>query len=91
MVISFNDRKTILVDGRTGRMGAKISNDEIYGWSSDTLENIVEEVSRAQPTLIIVGYILMILYCGLTFMSFDWVNSHISVGLVSDASCIYIC
>lgn len=92
MVITFNSGRNVLVDGRTGRMSAKITNDEIYGWTSDTIDSVADEYSGVQPILIIIGYILMILYCGLTFLYFNWVNSHVSVGLVSGASYIlYIC
>ena len=72
-------------------MEAKLTNDEIYGWTSDTIDNVADEYSGIQPGLIIIGYILMIGYCGLTFMYFNWVNSHVSVGLVSGASYIYNC
>ena len=59
-----------------------MTNDEVYGWTSDTVDDVAEEYSGVSPFLIIVGYFLMILYCGITFMYFDWVRSHVSVGLV---------
>lgn len=65
-------------------MYKKSTSDQIYGWTSETIDNIAEEYSGVSPALIIVGYILMILYCGIAFLYFDWVNSHVSVGLVSD-------
>ena len=74
-------------------MDAKRTSDEIYGWTSDTVENVADEYSGIQPILIIIGYIMMIAYCGLTFLYFNWVNSHVSVGLVSDkiSSCTSTC
>ena len=59
-----------------------MTNDEIYGWTSDSVDDITEEYSGVEPALIIIGYILMIIYCGITFLYFDWVRSHVSVGLV---------
>ena len=63
----------------------KMTNDKIYGWTSDIVDDVTEEYSGVEPVLIIVGYILniMVIYCGLTFLYFDWVRSHVSVGLVS--------
>ena len=81
LVIDFNNGQEIDVGYR--RTFRKISNDEIYGWTSDTVDDVAEEYSGVEPVLILVGYILMILYCGATFLYFDWVRSHVSVGLVS--------
>ena len=68
-----------------------MTSDEVYGWTSDTVDDIAEEYSGVSPILIIVGYFLMILYCGITFMYFDWVRSHVSVGLVrSDVTHSYL-
>ena len=80
-MIDFNNGQEIDVGYR--RTFRKISNDEIYGWTSDTVDDVAEEYSGVEPVLILVGYILMILYCGATFLYFDWVRSHVSVGLVS--------
>ena len=69
----------------TGSRGlrTKVSNDQIYGWTSEKVDELAEEYSGATVYLIIIGYILMIIYCGIAFLYFDWVNSHASVGLVS--------
>ena len=73
----------------TGSRGlhTKISNDQIYGWTSEKLDELSEEYAGATAYLIIIGYILMIIYCGIAFLYFDWVNSHVSVGLVSLSFC----
>ena len=81
LVIDFNSGREVNV-GYSMNF-TKVSNDELYGWTSDTVDDIAEEYSGVEPALILVGYILMILYCGVTFMYFDWVRSHVSVGLVS--------
>ena len=80
-MIDFNEGREVSVS--SGRKTRKMTNDEIYGWTSDTVDDVTEEYSGVEPVLIIVGYILMIIYCGLTFLYFDWVRSHVSVGLVS--------
>ena len=81
LVIDFNNGHEI--DVGYSRTFRKMTSDEIYGWTSDTVDDVAEEYSGVQPVLILVGYILMILYCGATFLYFDWVRSHVSVGLVS--------
>ena len=80
-MIDFNEGREVSIG--SGIKTRKMTNDEIYGWTSDTVDDVTEEYSGVQPVLIIVGYILMIIYCGLTFLYFDWVRSHVSVGLVS--------
>ena len=80
LVIDFNNGHEI--DVGYSRTFQKMTNDEIYGWTSDSVANLTEEYSGVEPALIIIGYILMILYCGITFLYFDWVKSHVSVGLV---------
>ena len=80
LVIDFNNGHEI--DVGYSRTFRKMTNDEIYGWTSDSIANLTEEYSGVEPALIIIGYILMILYCGITFLYFDWVRSHVSVGLV---------
>ena len=92
MVIDFNNRRSVIVNARNGDKGTKNTSDEFYGWTSDTVEDSAERYSDVEPLLILIGYILMILYCGLTFLYFNWVNSHVSVGLVSDKYLlIYVC
>jgi len=71
------------VDTGSRGLRTKVSNDQIYGWTSETLDDLSEEFADASIHLIIIGYILMIIYCGIAFLYFDWVNSHVSVGLVS--------
>ena len=83
MVINFNGGQDVLTDARKGEMSSKLTNDEVYGWTSDTVENLSEEYSGVLPVLIIVGYCLMVLYCAITFLNFNWIHSHVSVGLVS--------
>ena len=80
MVIDFNNGYEI--DVGYSRAFRKMTNDELYGWTSDSVDDVTEEYSGVEPALIIIGYILMILYCGITFLYFDWVRSHVSVGLV---------
>ena len=84
MVINFNGGQDVLIDARKGEMSSKLTNDEVYGWTSDTVENLSEEHSGVLPALIIIGYCLMTLYCAITFLNFNWIHSHVSVGLVSD-------
>ena len=81
-MIDFNNGHEIDVGYR--RTFRKMTNDEIYGWTSDSVDDITEEYSGVEPALIIIGYILMIFYCGITFLYFDWVRSHVSVGLVRE-------
>jgi len=85
MVTRFNEGGE--VDLGLRGLHTKVSNDQIYGWTSETLDNLTEEYSEATVHLIIIGYILMIIYCGTAFLYFDWVNSHASVGLVSTSYC----
>ena len=89
-MIAFNNGHEIThgVDDYNRYTARKMTNDEIYGWTSDTVDDVTEEYSGVQPVLIIVGYILMTLYCAVTFLYFDWVRSHVSVGLVSSNSII---
>ena len=83
LVIDFNGGRDVLIDARKDEMSSKLTNDEVYGWTSDTVEDVSEEYSGVEPALIIVGYCLMVLYCALTFLYFNWIYSHVSVGLVS--------
>ena len=82
MVISYNNGDEVYVG--SGKTWRKSTNDQFFGWSSDTIDDIAEKYSDLSPALVIIGYILMIVYCGITFLYFDWVNSHVSVGLVSN-------
>jgi len=88
LVIHYNNRKEVNVG--PGETYTKSTNDEIYGLTSETLDNLAEDFSGLNPALILIGYFLMIVYCGLAFVYFDWVNSHVSVGLVSSLILIYI-
>jgi len=54
----------------------------VYGATSVSLQNLVDDVSVIVPALVIIGYILMILYCGLAFFKFDLIQSRSGAGLV---------
>ena len=78
------------VDTGSRGLRTKVSRDEIYAFTSETLDDLSEEYADASIHLIIIGYILMIIYCGIAFLYFDWVNSHVSVGLVSVSHCDWL-
>jgi len=81
MVTKFNGGGEVETGSRGIR--TKVSRDQIYAFTSERFDNLSEEFAEASVHLIIIGYILMIIYCGIAFFYFDWVNSHASVGLVS--------
>ena len=56
----------------------------MYGFSSITLSGLVEDISDVVPAFIIIGYVLMIVYCGAAFFKCDLLQSRGGAGLVSD-------
>ena len=81
LVLRFNRGET--VTDSHGKDYRKATNDDIYGWTSDTIDDLTDDLSQANIVLIFIGYVLMIIYSGIAFLQFDWVHSHVSVGLVS--------
>lgn len=58
------------------------TNDTFHGWSSNSATEVVETFSETNPLLIVLGYVLMLVYCALAFSRFDWVRSHAGAGMV---------
>jgi len=81
LVTGFNEGREVNAGSRGLR--TKVSRDQFYAFTSERFDDLSEEFAEASIHLIIIGYILMIIYCGIAFLYFDWVNSHASVGLVS--------
>ena len=71
-------------DGDIVPRANRTSRDRMYGFSSITISDIIEDLSIIVPALIIVGYILMIIYCGTAFFKCDLLQSRSGAGLVSD-------
>ena len=72
----YNDGKVVSRQNRT-------SKDLLYGISSVDQQNLIDDVSVIVPALLVTGYVLMVLYCGLAFFKFDPIESRTGAGLVS--------
>ena len=58
------------------------TNDTYHGWSSNSATEVVKAFSETNPVLIVLGYVLMLVYCAFAFSRFDWVRSHAGAGMV---------
>jgi len=54
----------------------------MYGFTSITLQGLVDDVSVIVPALLVTGYVLMVLYCGAAFFKCDLIESRSGAGLV---------
>ena len=70
--------------GRVVPCSERTSRDKMYGYSSITIQGFVDDISVVVPALLIIGYLLMILYCGTAFFKCDFMQSRCRVGLVRD-------
>jgi len=71
-------------EGKIVPRSNRTSQDRMYAFTSITILGIIEGLSVVVPALIIVGYVLMITYCGTAFFKCDLLQSRSGVGLVSD-------
>ena len=58
------------------------TDDTFHGWSSNSATEVVETFSETNPVLIVLGYVLMLVYCAFAFSRLDWVRSHAGAGMV---------
>jgi len=65
----------------------RLTNEEIYVWTSDSASRVVEIFSDINPLLVLVGYLLMLVYCAFAFSRLHPVKSRANVGLVSSLYC----
>ena len=75
-MIDYNEGRIVPFQNRTSR-------DLMYGFTSITIQGLVDDVSVVVPALLITGYVLMILYCAGAFFKCDPMQSRCGVGLVS--------
>ena len=71
-------------EGRIIPRSNRTSRDQMYGFSSITVPEFVEELSVVVPALLATGYVLMVLYCAAAFFKCDSMQSRCGVGLVRD-------
>jgi len=68
----------------------RLTNEDIYVWTSDSASRVVEIFSDINPLLVVIGYLLMLVYCAFAFSRLHPVKSRANVGLVSSLCCYYI-
>jgi len=68
----------------------RLTNEDIYVWTSDSASRVVEIFSNINPMLVVAGYLLMLVYCAFAFSRLHPVKSRANVGLVRSllSSCV---
>ncbi|XP_065907538.1 protein patched homolog 1-like isoform X2 [Dysidea avara] len=78
----FYDHVVDYDEGRIIPRSNRTSRDQMYGFSSITVPEFVEELSVVVPALLATGYVLMVLYCAAAFFKCDSMQSRCGVGLM---------